>query len=102
MPPTETHNLQAIADLERRYRRVTAVFVASLIAIPLGLVCPCGLAALLRPWVPESSQTIALSGFLLPLVGLAAALLVVGDRSRYRRSIALAKLAHGLGLRFTY
>ncbi|MBV9122111.1 MAG: hypothetical protein JO112_01965 [Planctomycetes bacterium] len=102
MPPTATYNARATGDLQRRYRRLTAIFYGGLVAIPLGLFCPCGLAALLRPWIPEWSPTVALSGFLLPLLGLAAALLVLGDRARCRRSLALARLADSWGLRFTY
>jgi hypothetical protein len=88
--------------LQKRYRRLMTIFYGGLVAIPLGLVCPCGLAALLRRWRPEWSPTVALSGFLLPLPGLAAALLVLGARARFRRSLALAKLADAWGLRFTY
>src|SRR5262249_46858390 len=46
MKGTEQNNEQAIRELERHLGRVTAFFYASLAAIPLGLLCPCGLAAI--------------------------------------------------------
>jgi hypothetical protein len=102
MARTGTDNTEALADLQRRSARVAALFWAGVVAIPLGLACPCGLAAVIHRVAPDWSQPVALSAFLLPLVGLAVALLLVGDRSRYRRSIALAKLADALGLQYTH
>jgi hypothetical protein len=101
MARTEQNNEQAIRELERHLGRVTAFFYASVAAIPLGLLCPCGLAAIAHRVAPDYSQWIALSAFFFPLVGLAGALLVVGDRSRTRRSLELARMADDLGLRFT-
>ncbi len=54
----------------------------------------------MRQFAPDWSQAVALSSFFLPLVGLAAALLVLGSRSRAKRSLALARRADDLGLRF--
>jgi len=100
MTGAEDDNARVIAGLRRRQFRLAAVFYGGLVAIPLGAICPCGLAAVVYRVAPEWSQDVALSSFLLPLVGLAAALLVVGGRSRVNRSIALARLADSLGLRF--
>jgi len=101
MSLAEGDNIQAIADLQRRRFFLAMIFYGGLVAIPLGVICPCGLAAAVRQFAPDWSQSVALSAFLLPLVGLAASLLVVGSRSRAKRSLALAQMGDALGLRFT-
>ena len=100
MAGAEADNAGVMAGLRRRQSRLAAVFYGGLVAIPLGVICPCGLAAVVYQVAPEWSQDVALSSFLLPLVGLAAVLLVMGGRSRARRSIALCRLADSLKLRF--
>jgi hypothetical protein len=102
MPRAGTDNTEALADLRRRSARVAALFWAGVVAIPLGVVCPCGLAAVIHRVAPDWSQPVALSAFLLPLVGVAVVLLLLGDRARYRRSIALAELADDLGVQYTH
>jgi hypothetical protein len=102
MARTATDNTEALADLRRRSARVAALFWAGIVAIPLGVVCPCGLAAVVHRVAPDWSQPVALSAFLLPLVGLAVALLLLGDRRRYRRSLALVKLAEAFGLQHAH
>jgi hypothetical protein len=101
MTGSEPNNHQVTVILQRRLSRLTIFFYASLVAIPLGLLCPCCLAALVYRVAPGYSQPIALSAFFLPLVGLSGALLVRGDRSRTRRTLELARLASDLGLCFT-
>jgi hypothetical protein len=100
MSLAEGDNSQTIADLQRRRFVLAVVFYGGLAAIPLGVICPCGAAAIVRQFAPDWSQDVALSSFFLPLVGLAAALLVVGSRSRAKRSLALAQMADSLGLHF--
>ena len=97
----DEHNAEAIDALRRRQFRLAVLFYGFLAAIPLGVVCPCGLAAVVYRLAPDWSQPVALSSFLLPLLGLAGALLLLGDRSRVKRSLALAKLADAVGLRYT-
>jgi hypothetical protein len=102
MSLADNHNTQAIADLQRRRSLLALIFYGGLVAIPLGVICPCGAAAVIRRFEPDWSQGIALSAFLLPLVGLTAALLVVGSRSRTKRSWEIARLADSLALTFTH
>jgi hypothetical protein len=101
MSLAEGDNSQAIADLQRRRFILALIFYGGLAAIPLGVICPCGAAAVVRQVAPDWSQSVALASFFLPLVGLAAALLVVGSRSRAKRSLALAQMSNALGLRLT-
>ncbi len=100
MSLAEGDNSQAIADLQRRRFILALIFYGGLVAIPLGVICPCVAAAVVRQIAPDWSQDVALTSFFLPLVGLAAALLVVGSRSRAKRSLALAQMADSLGLGF--
>ena len=97
----DEHNVQVIAGLQKRQFRRTVVFYCGLAAIPLGVICPCGLAAVVYQVAPEWSQSVALSSFFLPLVGLAAVLLMVVSGPRTKRELALAQVADALGLRIT-
>ena len=101
MSLAEGDNTQAIADLQRQRFNLALIFYGGLAAIPLGVICPCGLAFVVYKFAPDWSQSVAPASFFLPLVGLAAALLVIGSRSRAKRSLALARLADSLGLGFT-
>jgi hypothetical protein len=101
MSLTEDDNSEVIADLQSRRFILAVIFYGGLAAIPLGVICPCGLAAVVRRFAPDWSQDVALSSFFLPLVGLAAALLVVGSRSRAKRSLTLARMADAMSHRLT-
>src|SRR5262249_50082037 len=66
--------------------------------IPLGVVIPCGLAIYAFKGTPATVAGI--TGLVLPLVGIAGVLLMLGDRSNYKRSLALAKQADAMGFEF--
>lgn len=93
------HNRKSIDDVQKRYYRAEAIFFCSMLLMPLGLVCPCGLA-MYGP--PALAPVFGIAGLLLPFVGLGGVLLMLGDRSRYRRALRLARLADELDLAHTY
>lgn len=92
-------NRKSIDDVQQRYYRAEAIFFGSMLLMPLGFICPCGLA-MYGP--PGLAPVFGIAGLLLPFVGLGGVLLMLGDRSRYRRALRLARLADELDLAHTY
>jgi hypothetical protein len=102
MSSIHAHNAKEIDALRRRYRRVQFIFFTSVALMPLGVICPCTLALIINQVRPGSGQFVAPGALLLPLIGLVGTLLMLSDRSRYRRALALADLAKEQELRYTY
>ena len=102
MASVEDHNEREIAEIKRRLRRATTIFIVSLIAMPVGFVGPCLVGAILRQFIPNLSPYVPLSGLLLPLVGLFGVLLMTASRRQYKNALAMATFADERGLRYTY
>jgi hypothetical protein len=65
--------------------------------MPVGCIGPFAFFSI----APKSAQTpLFITALVLPFVGLAGTLLMFGDRSKCKRSLALAEQADRLGLRF--
>jgi hypothetical protein len=89
-------NSAVIASLVQRRRRARAWLIGFLVLMPVGCVGPFSLFSV----APKSMQTpLFIAALALPLVGLAGAILMLGDRSKYRRALALAEEGQALGLR---
>jgi hypothetical protein len=96
--PTANDNAAAIASLRRRATRVLRLFYFFVLLIPGGCIGPFALFALFKEGTVATILMVC--GLLLPFVGLGGMLLMLGDRSRYKRSLAMAEQAEQLGLRF--
>jgi hypothetical protein len=98
--PTGTEgNAAALEAVRRRYRRTVFLFYFFIALMPLGCVGPCGLAMVIPN---ETARAVfGMTGLLLPFVGLGGMLLMLGDRSRYKRSLTVAEQADRMGLSFT-
>jgi hypothetical protein len=112
MPPQSDHaseqNEQAIADLRRRIKRVSRWRLFFLLVMPVGFIVPCGLALSLRPGTNQpppqgitAPQIFGMLAFGLPIIGLAGYMLMAGDKSKYRTSLAVAEQADEMGLQFS-
>jgi hypothetical protein len=78
-------------------RRVQLWLLFFLLLMPVGCVGPLSLFSV----APKGTETpLFIAALALPLVGLGGALLMVGDRSKSGRSLALAEYAERTGLRF--
>ncbi|MBV9123819.1 MAG: hypothetical protein JO112_10720, partial [Planctomycetes bacterium] len=93
-----TENETRIALVRRKQKRAQRWFRFFLLLMPLGFGIPLALAFTLPegPWLKYLGMT-ALG---LPILGLAGTLLMLGDRSRYRRSLMVAQAGQELGLEF--
>src|SRR5688572_6735178 len=95
-------NEAEVAAAQRRHRRINGWFYFFVLLIPLGVILPCAIsAAAYQIAGDEVSAPIALSALLWPIVGVAGALLLRGDRKRSRRDLAISRLAGTFGLRYT-
>jgi hypothetical protein len=101
-------NEQAIVDLRRRIKRVSRWRLFFLLLMPVGFIVPCGLALSMRPGANQppaegitAPQIFGMLAFGLPIIGLAGTMLMAGDKSKYRTSLAVAIEADELGLRFS-
>lgn len=96
-------NAQELESAQQRWRRVNFWFCFFIVLIPLGVIAPCLVSMVAYQIAGDKlSAPIALSALLWPLVGVAGALLLRGDRQRARRTLALVRLADSFGLTFTY
>jgi hypothetical protein len=85
---------QAIAQLRQRVSRARKWRLFFLLLIPLGLVVPCGIGLALGDAADSTALTIVLvAAFVLPVVGLAGWLLMIGDVRRHAEALAAAELA---------
>ena len=91
-------NAAAVAVLRNRHSHEAGLFYFFLLLIPLGCVIPCILFGYLPQGTPGTACAIA--GLGLPFVGLGGMLLMLGDRSRYGRSLGLAEQADRMGFGF--
>jgi hypothetical protein len=90
-------NEGTLSRLRCRKNRVHKWFLAFLVLMPVGCVGPFTLFS----FAPKGAQTpLFIAALVLPLVGLAGALLMGGDRSRYKRAVAIAELGDRLRLRY--
>jgi hypothetical protein len=86
-----------IEGLRRKRKRVLLLLVLFIVLMPVGCVGPFTLFSV----APKSFQTpLFIAAGVLPLVGLAGTLLMLGDRSKASRSLALAEKAQQMGLGF--
>lgn len=102
MPRNEDANAAAIARLRFRRILVLTLFVSFIALMPLGLVCPCGIAIAIRNMVPQGVVvTFGVLAFILPIVGLAGTMLMGIDIGRYGRKLAVAQKIDELGMAYT-
>jgi hypothetical protein len=99
--PAFEQNAAVIASLRRRAARASLWFWICLPLLPVGLVVS-GVAVLGFATNPASTAwgIVCLVGLALACVGGGGALLMAADRSKYKRSLALAEQANLMGLRF--
>jgi hypothetical protein len=94
---SSTLNAKVITDLNRRRLRAKRWFLVFVALIPTG--CVAIFVALI--FFPGITQSPAVIGVVLsPFVGLGGTLLMLGDRSRYKRAIASAEQGSRMGLTF--
>jgi predicted Zn finger-like uncharacterized protein len=92
-------NNKEIRRLQKKSFRAMAWFTFWLCLMPLGLCGGCGLAMLIPNGTIQA--VLGMAGILAPFVGLGGVLLMLGDRGRYSRSLAFAKVANDLDLTYT-
>jgi hypothetical protein len=92
-------NANEIARVRNKRNRAQVIFFSCLALIPLSCLGGCGLAML----IPHETARAVFAGIglLAPFLGLGGMLLMLGDRSRYGRSLDLALLGDELGLAYT-
>jgi hypothetical protein len=98
-PRAAGRNGTAIAELERRLRRVQVIFWVCVAFMPAGCLGPLALIPVMPQGVDSSLPLVF--ALLLPFVGLGGAILMLGDRSRYRRALAVARVGEEMGMTYT-
>jgi hypothetical protein len=95
----EKRNGKELLRLQKKRFRAVGWFTFWLAFMPLSLCGGCGLAMVIRN---ETVQAVfGMGGLLAPFVGLGGVLLMLGDRSRYSRSLAMVQQATELNLTYT-
>ncbi len=101
-----TDNQSTIERLRRRSSRTNKWFFFFLFLMPLGVVLPCSTSLALAKWTPAQqgfspSQGFAIAGLVLPIIGFGGFLLMLGDRAKNSRALAIAEQAVSLGGTFS-
>jgi hypothetical protein len=94
-------NTEEISRLRGKRALALAIFIASIAFIPLGPIGCCCLGTSLSDNMGVKS-VLVMAGILAPFVGLGGILLMLSDRFRYGRALALAHQADEMGLTYTY
>lgn len=92
-------NCKAEASLRRSLTVVRVVLWIGIVLIPIGVVC---FMIMFKDLNNETMQIIGLSGLGAIAVGAGAIMLMLGDRSKYRRGLALLDQAAQFGLQYIY
>jgi hypothetical protein len=98
----DEHNTEEIAKLKCWRQRVSLIYYAAMVEMPIGFLLPCIATGIINMnhLGLHYAQIAMLSAILLPLVGLAGVLLMRFDRNRSLRSLAIARLADEHGMRY--
>jgi hypothetical protein len=91
------HEIELARYQERRTRILLWVFIGMM---PGGCLCPVSMLWMVNNQTLGIALMIAM--ILLPLVGLGGMLLMLSDRSRYRRALAIAEQAGNMGFGYAY
>ncbi len=102
MAKNDGKNAEAVGDLKRRLTMAYIILFGSIAAIPCGFLCPCGLALAVAESSSGLAAGLAIASLLFPFVGLAGLLLMTGDRSKYKRGLAVAEVAEAFNFKYTY
>jgi predicted Zn finger-like uncharacterized protein len=97
--PGNKANRKEIRRLEKKRFRAMAWFIFWICMIPGGLCGGCGLAMVIPNGAIQA--VLGMVGILAPFVGLGGVLLMLGDRGRYSRSLAIARAGNELDFTYT-
>jgi hypothetical protein len=92
----DKRNRKEIDRVKKKRSRAVGWFIFWLSSIPAMFCGGCGLAMIIRNQTVQA--TLGMVALLGPFVGLGGVLLMLGDRSRYTRALALARQADDLDL----